>query len=245
MTITRLASAVGMTVRNVRAYSTRGILPPPILHGRTGYYGPEHLARLTLARDLQRQGFTLIAAQRFLSQIPAGTASQTLALHRMLFTAHGPETPERITVAELAKRAGQPVNATAIKLLVDAGVVEQLAAEQLMVRSPALLQIAIQAMKAGIPIQAIADINAVVTVAARNVATAFVDLFREHVWRVYVEAGMPLEETSKVRRSADVLLPLAAETVMATFNRVMGEAIADGVRDEVDAIAPGELDETG
>ena len=41
-----LAAHVGMTVRNVRAYAGRGILPPPRLEGRTGYYGREHVQRL-------------------------------------------------------------------------------------------------------------------------------------------------------------------------------------------------------
>src|ERR687885_631192 len=44
MTIDQLAQAAGMTVRNVRAHQSRGLLPPPRLTGRTGYYGPEHLA---------------------------------------------------------------------------------------------------------------------------------------------------------------------------------------------------------
>ena len=41
-----------MTVRNVRAHQSRGLLPPPELRGRTGYYGPEHVARLNVIQEL-------------------------------------------------------------------------------------------------------------------------------------------------------------------------------------------------
>src|SRR5688572_29997289 len=47
-TVDQLAAKVGMTVRNVRAYAGRGLIPPPRLVGRTGYYGADHVARLTL-----------------------------------------------------------------------------------------------------------------------------------------------------------------------------------------------------
>ena len=50
-----------MTVRNIRAYQSRGLLPPPELRGRTGYYGAEHVARIELIRELQSEGFNLEA----------------------------------------------------------------------------------------------------------------------------------------------------------------------------------------
>ena len=45
LTIDELAQRVGMTVRNIRAHQSRGLLPPPVVRGRTGYYGPDHVAR--------------------------------------------------------------------------------------------------------------------------------------------------------------------------------------------------------
>ncbi|MFN8162573.1 MAG: MerR family transcriptional regulator [Solirubrobacterales bacterium] len=44
MTIGELARRTGMTIRNIRAHQTRGLLPPPEVHGRTGYYNEEHVA---------------------------------------------------------------------------------------------------------------------------------------------------------------------------------------------------------
>ena len=61
LTIGELAAAAGMTVRNVRNHAARGLLPPPDLVARTGYYGESHLERLKLIRVMQAEGFNLEA----------------------------------------------------------------------------------------------------------------------------------------------------------------------------------------
>ena len=71
LTIGELAEAAGMTVRNVRNHQARGLLAPPSLVARTGYYGPEHLERLKLIRAMQAEGFNLEAIACLLGG-PAG-----------------------------------------------------------------------------------------------------------------------------------------------------------------------------
>jgi len=61
LTIGELAEAAGMTVRNVRNHRSRGLIGPPELVARTGYYGAEHLERLKLIRAMQADGFNLEA----------------------------------------------------------------------------------------------------------------------------------------------------------------------------------------
>src|ERR1700731_709963 len=54
-TIDELAREAGTTVRSLRVYHERGVLPPPQVKGRTGFYGPEHLNRVrTISRLLDR-----------------------------------------------------------------------------------------------------------------------------------------------------------------------------------------------
>lgn len=64
MTIHELATSVGMTPRNIRAYQSRGLLHPPTLKGRVAYYSGAHAARLQLIESLQREGFNLAAIKR-------------------------------------------------------------------------------------------------------------------------------------------------------------------------------------
>jgi DNA-binding transcriptional MerR regulator len=58
-TIHELATAANMTPRNVRAYRTRGLLPPPTRQGRTARYDGAHLRRLVDIRQLSNAGVPL------------------------------------------------------------------------------------------------------------------------------------------------------------------------------------------
>src|SRR3954471_11388728 len=66
LTIDELARETGLTVRNVRSHHARGLLPPPEVKGRTGYYGPEHVQRLRLIQELQQEGLKLDGIKRLL-----------------------------------------------------------------------------------------------------------------------------------------------------------------------------------
>ena len=68
MTIDELARASGMTVRNIRAHQSRGLLPAPEVRARTGYYGPQHVARLQLIQELQGEGYNLAAIKHLLER---------------------------------------------------------------------------------------------------------------------------------------------------------------------------------
>src|SRR5205823_1789175 len=74
LTIEQLAAQSGMSVRNIRAHQARGLLDPPEVRARVGYYGPEHLEQLRLIRDLQEDGFNLGAIKRLLDDTQ-GTAA--------------------------------------------------------------------------------------------------------------------------------------------------------------------------
>src|SRR3954467_15832179 len=59
LTIDDLAREMGLSVRNVRWRQARGLLPPPEVRGRIGYYGPEHVNRLRLHLELQAESMKL------------------------------------------------------------------------------------------------------------------------------------------------------------------------------------------
>src|SRR2546430_5849662 len=78
LTIEELARRVGLSTRNVRAYRTAGLLPPPRLQGRTGRYDDEHLRRLAVVARLQRRGWSLAAIRDVLAAWDAGGALDEL-----------------------------------------------------------------------------------------------------------------------------------------------------------------------
>ena len=93
-----------MTVRNIRAHQSRGLLPPPEVRGRTGYYGPEHVARLELIHELQAEGFNLEAIRRLLERHRRARRSEVLRFTRALRAPFDDEEPEVID-ARRARRA--------------------------------------------------------------------------------------------------------------------------------------------
>src|SRR5271166_4821727 len=105
LTIDELAQTTGLTVRNVRNYQSRGLIPPPEVQGRVGYYGPEHLARLHLVREMQAQGFNLAAIAHLLEEA-RGAGAEVLGFTRALMTPFETETPEIVRGAELLERLG-------------------------------------------------------------------------------------------------------------------------------------------
>ena len=58
-TLEQLAEATGMTIRNIRSYQTRGLIPRPSRDGRRSVYGPQHLERLQQIHAARAQGATL------------------------------------------------------------------------------------------------------------------------------------------------------------------------------------------
>ena len=87
-----------MTVRNVRNHRSRGLIGPPALVARTGYYGAEHLERLKLIRAMQAEGFNLEAIRCLLG----GAAGATAALD-----AGGAERPLRRLARRRPPRRGR------------------------------------------------------------------------------------------------------------------------------------------
>ncbi|GAA1913273.1 helix-turn-helix domain-containing protein [Nocardioides hwasunensis] len=86
LTLDALTARTGVSARNVRFYTSRGLVPSPIRRGRSGYYGPDHVARLELVRELQGHGFTLSAIEKYVEQIPATASPSDIARHLSLLT---------------------------------------------------------------------------------------------------------------------------------------------------------------
>lgn len=122
-----LTEQVGVSVRNVRFYTSRGLVPPPIRRGRSGFYSADHVARLELVKALQGHGFTLAAIERYVAQIPADATPGDIALHLSLLT---PVTDERdVDVAEGMRGLGVPPAAAEATAEVYARHGRQVAAE--------------------------------------------------------------------------------------------------------------------
>lgn len=233
LTIDELAARVGMTVRNVRAYATRGLLPPPRLRGRTGLYDDEHLARLTLIQQMLGEGYTLAAVERVLAHAPAGVTAAGLALHRALLTPWLPEEPEVLDRAALEARVGAPVEDELLALLASLGVVVPLPDGRLGVVSPSLLRAGLQVVALGIPPERVVAAQQRVAEHAAAAARLYVELFRDTVWREFADAGQPEGEWPRVQQAVERVQPVASQAMLATFRIAMAQAVDEALGEEL------------
>ena len=232
LTIDELARQVGMTVRNVRAYQSRGLLPPPEIVGRTGFYGPEHVDRLELVKDLQAQGFSLELIKRTLDRAP-GAHAEVLSFTRAVAEPFGDEQPELIQGDELAGRWSDEVTPELVARVEKLGFVRPVGDGRYEILSPRLQQVSEELAGLGIPLATAVDITATVKRHAQAVANAYVALFLEHVWRPFERAGEPEERWGEVRESLDRLRPMAVESLAAIFGIVMTQTVEKALEREL------------
>jgi DNA-binding transcriptional MerR regulator len=238
MTIDELARATGMTVRNIRAHQSRGLLPPPEVRARTGYYGPEHVARLRLIQELQGNGYNLAAIKHLLDR-SGGAAEDVLGFARTLLAPFETEEPEVVDLTELAERfggrGGRKVLARAERL----GLVVPLGGDRYEVPSPTVLRAGEAVLALGVPLDRALDIVERVTKNADSVSRTFVKLFVDQVWKPFDEAGRPQADWPEVQETLEQLRPLVSDTFLAVFQQRMTQAIEEAFGRELEKRAKG------
>jgi DNA-binding transcriptional MerR regulator len=210
-----------MTVRNVRAHQSRGLLPPPEVRGRTGYYGPEHVARIELIRELQADGFNLELIRRLLES--TGSSSAALRFTRALRAPYGEETTELTTAEELAERWGTG-DPKLLEKAVEIGIMRPLGDGRYEEVSPTLSRVSAELAELGISARQALDVAKALRKQADNVARAYMRLFVEAVWKPFEAEGRPEERWPEVSEALERLRPLAAESLVAMFALSMDEA---------------------
>ena len=231
LTIEEVSHRTGMTVRNIRAHQTRGLLPPPRVKGRTGFYGREHVARLELIREMQGSGFNLKAIKQLLEMTPLGAGDEVLHLERLLMAPWEEESSEIIDATELAERFGGNVKTT--RRAEELGLIVSIGDGRYEIPSPGLLAAGEDVIAMGVPLDHALSVMDKVTRAMKSVAQEFVRLFLRDVWRPFVDAGMPQEQLPTVRKSLERLRGVAWEVVRPTFQKQMSTAVEEAFGKEL------------
>ncbi|MBS1862509.1 MAG: MerR family transcriptional regulator [Actinobacteria bacterium] len=223
MTIGELARRTGMTIRNIRAHQTRGLLPPPEVQGRTGYYNEEHVARIELTREMQAEGLNLEAIRRVLEST-GGSSKEMVDFARAVRAPFEDETPEIFSHADFAEAwRVESVDERLLKRAEKLGVLRRLPDAQVEVISPRLHRAAIRMIEFGVSAEAAVALAAKLHEHADAVSRAYVDLFTEQIWEPFDKAGRPDEDWPKVLAALEGLRPLASDALLAMFQITMGE----------------------
>jgi DNA-binding transcriptional MerR regulator len=219
MTLDELTRRVGVSVRNVRFYTTRGLVPPPIRRGRSGYYSSDHVVRLELVRELQAHGFTLAAIERYVARIPADATPETIALHRTLLAPWMPELPETISRKELVRRAGRPLDDDELDTPNALGIVYPTKQGKYEV-AVAHLSVGVALLDLGLPPEVALAAQDVFTAHGRAIAEELTELFRTKVWPAYVEGGASPEQ---LREAVERFKPVSVAALVAAYESAVNE----------------------
>src|SRR4051794_15411810 len=212
-----------MTVRNLRAHQSRGLLPPPAVRSRTGYYGPEHVARVELIRELQSEGFNLESIRRLVSDT-AGSSREVLRFTRMLREPFEDEEPQIVDAAELGERWGSS-DPKLLERATRLGYLRPLGDGRYEEISPRLARAGEELASLGVPAEVAVAVVERIRRHADGVAKSFVRLFLEQVWKPFDEAGRPEERWPEVLEALERLRPLASDALLAVFQIAMSDAV--------------------
>ncbi|MFF1438709.1 MerR family transcriptional regulator [Streptomyces sp. NPDC058295] len=227
LTVDELAARAGVTVRTVRFYGTKGLLPPPVIGPRrVGHYGAGHLARLALIEELRRQGLTLAAIERYLDRLPPGLDAHDLAVHRAVVASWAPDAVETVPRAELQRRAGRPLSEEDVDRLAAMGVLGagdgdgdgDPAGEDAYRVDAGLLRLGVRLLDVPLSPEAIRAARTVLLDHARAAAHELSRLLREEV---------PERDAQAVRSLSAHMQPLVVQALLTAFQRSLTEELRE------------------
>jgi DNA-binding transcriptional MerR regulator len=220
-----LARAGGSTVRNVRAYQDRGLLPPPQRRGRKGIYTQDHLARLRLIGRLLERGYTLANIAELIAAWEQGRdLRQLMGLEAQLTRPWSDEVPITISIVELAKAFGGNYRPSDLARAQELGIVER-DGLRFRVPSPKLLAVGSEIVGMGIPL---GELLTIIGGLRRNVERVADELIQVAVASIdrYGDELPPAEDVPRLAAMIGRLRPLADKAIESEVSRAMERALS-------------------
>ena len=225
LTIDELAHKAGTTVRKVRVYHDRGLLPPPQRKGRIGLYTPEHLHRLQLILRMLRRGYPLAAIRELVEAWEAQRdIGSVLGLEEALTAPYMAEGPRRYADAAFRDLLGG--DEVAVARAVETGVAD-VDGEEIVVANPRLLDVGLELLAEGFSPRAMVDITAEIKAAMDDVARRCVAFVNDNLIADFVNAGMPAADAERVAAVIQRMRPRAQTAADAALAEAMEEHSAE------------------
>jgi DNA-binding transcriptional MerR regulator len=220
--IDELARESGTTVRNVRAYQERGLLPPPQRRGRSGVYTQSHAGRLRVIARLLERGYSLANIGELIALWEGGhDIGQLLGLEAALTSPWSDETAVIMTGQELLGLFGGNLDADTLARYLALGFLKK-EGDRFLVQNPKLIQMGAALVREGVPLVEFLAIIEELRGGIERAANQFVQLIVKHVFDRYGKDRLPPPDA--VPHLADLvwrMRPMAMQAVEAEAARAM------------------------
>ncbi|MGW4819326.1 MerR family transcriptional regulator [Streptomyces sp. NPDC004227] len=170
-----LARLAGITVRTLRFYRERKLIPPPRREGRIAWYDDHHLARLRTISALLERGHTLNGIAELAEAFDHGRDVGDL----LGLGAPTEETPVRLTPEELADHFAGEVTAENLAAAMELGYLGT-DGDELVHISRRLLDVSAVLVREGIPLAEVLEAGRRVREHADALAELFTALILRH-----------------------------------------------------------------
>ncbi|MFG2329441.1 MerR family transcriptional regulator [Streptomyces sp. NPDC048604] len=185
-----LAAQAGITVRTLRFYRERGLIPPPRREGRIAWYDDHHLARLRTIAALLERGHTLNGIADLSTAFESGRD-----VHEVLgLGLPTEEEPVRLTPQELADHFAGEVTPENLTAAMDLGYIAS-DGDDIVHISRRLLDVSAALVKEGVPLAAVLETGRRVREHADELALLFAELLRTHADEKDAERLRPLAKS--------------------------------------------------
>lgn len=232
-----LARAAGTTVRNVRAYQERGLLPPPRRSGRVALYSAAHLARLRLVVTLLERGYTLASIGELVRAVDRGEdVAAVLGLDATLAAPWAVREERWVRLADLVEALGRDV-ARALPDALDAGLLEPAGDGRYRVTNPAALDVGSLLVEAGVPLDEVLKAARRLGTDIDALAGRLVALVETHVVEP-LGVPMPAKGLRQLEALVVRLRPLVTRVVEAELARAMEQEIRRRLGQHLERLAP-------
>jgi DNA-binding transcriptional MerR regulator len=245
LSVTALSKATGVGVRNIRAWQTAGLLPPPSLNGRRALYSALHAQRVELIKELRSLGFGLDAIGAMLADVPM-TANTTQSLVTQMFSQgfFQVEKPEYRTLEQLASHWGERATPEQVAQLIRNGLYRQVSPPGtplneavFEVLSPSLWSIGKQLADLRMPMSTVLGLQERLIEQCRSLAKMYVDQFVvsmvQQIKRETDSPDLPPSVLRGIHQLIERLRPIAIGSVSAAFPVVLQQEFD---RDALDLI---------
>ncbi len=215
-----LARQAGVASTTVRLYQNKGLLAPPRLEGRTGWYDDSHLSRLRLIARLQGEGYSLAGIANLLEQWEQGRGLDAVIgveaeLDALLGGGHALE----LEPAELVERLGAAaMTAEEMQRGLALGLVELTDDGRVRVPDRRFLEAGSALATLGIPTKVILDEWEALVAHTDDIAGRFISIFEDQLAPDDWQESLDTDQARELARTLAQLQVTARKVLAAALD---------------------------